>query len=87
MSSYVVTVDLYKRPNFDLRSRDLLADALTDAAWARSVYQPDQQFAGYSQQVFITQTDDDNVQTVIRRWRWTSKDTKGNGYWGLEIAS
>lgn len=83
---YVVTVDLYYKPNFDLQSRDTLELALTDAAWARDVYQPDEQFAGYSHNVFITEYDDSaETSRVLRRWRWTSKNTKGHGYWQIEV--
>jgi len=83
MPSFITTIDLYERPNFDLEPEDTVALALVAARWARGVYQPEAQFAGYSHQVYISYVDDDGNQTVIRRWQWTSKNTKGNGYWEL----
>lgn len=83
MASFVVSVEPYYRPRFDLEPETTLADALETAAWALTQYRPTdlKNFAGYSHNVYLTYTDDDGNETTLRHWRY--KIYSGTGYWDL----
>jgi len=81
MPKFNVVVDLYYRPNVELKDDATLALALETALWAREQYPPQEKYAGLSHQIYLNYTDDDGNVTVLRRWKWTI--SKGQGYWKL----